>query len=90
MATAQCGDDNCASTPCLHGGGCTNTGDKEYQCDCPHGLWEGENCADDVDNCVSQKVDLNGVQYGGEYLSGFNRLFVAMENTRVSVFPASP
>ena len=67
-AAPQCGDDNCASNPCEHGV-CTNTGDKEYECFCPRGLWEGENCADDVDNCVTQKGDLIGAQYGGEHLA---------------------
>jgi hypothetical protein len=68
---------------------CTNTGDKEDQCDCPHGLWKGENCADDVDNCVSQKGDLNGAQYGGEYASGFNRILWPWNAQGLS-FSASP
>jgi hypothetical protein len=47
-----------------HDATCTNTGDDEYGCACPVG-WQGGNCADDVDDCVPQKGDLPGDQYGG-------------------------
>ena len=35
----------CASTPCLYGGTCTEPAPNQYQCDCPPGI-EGSNCQD--------------------------------------------
>jgi hypothetical protein len=61
---AECGDDNCASTPCDHDSSCANTRDTEYTCTCSAG-WESVNCRDDIDNCITQSGDLQGSQYGG-------------------------
>jgi hypothetical protein len=47
---------------------CTNVADEEYACNCAVG-WEGENCDDDVDNCVHQRKDLVGDQHGGADVS---------------------
>ena len=37
--------EECASTPCLYGGTCTEPVPNQYQCDCPPGI-EGSNCQD--------------------------------------------
>ena len=46
--------DECCSSPCEHGGACTD-GDDSYTCDCdvPSAFgWTGENCELDIDECA--------------------------------------
>ena len=52
MHVCSCGHDSCLSTPCQHSGGCTNTGDDAYACNCDTKHWAGANCEDDVDECL--------------------------------------
>jgi hypothetical protein len=43
--------DDCASTPCQHGGTCTDLGFFSYSCECTRG-WTGTDCEQDVEECT--------------------------------------
>ena len=66
FVASGCTDINdCAGTPCQHGGLCTDTGASSFECECPSGevaggdggvwaLWVGHTCTTDVDECQSE------------------------------------
>ncbi|CAL4154580.1 unnamed protein product, partial [Meganyctiphanes norvegica] len=45
-------EDNCASSPCLHGGQCTDALD-DYLCECDSTGYEGSYCGVNIDECSS-------------------------------------
>ncbi|KAM4697938.1 uncharacterized protein WCC33_013561 [Rhinophrynus dorsalis] len=46
-------DSPCSSNPCQNGGLCVELGIKKtYRCECPP-AWQGEHCATDIDECLS-------------------------------------
>ena len=58
----------CYRKPCLHGGRCTENGEK-YSCSCEKGF-TGTNCETDIDECVSAPCQNNGscVDQAGKYI----------------------
>lgn len=60
----------CASSPCKHGGACID-GAAAYTCDCLHGFL-GEHCEVDVDECASQPCQNGGICADGPGRYGCN------------------
>ena len=49
--------DECESTPCQNDGHCTEGGIGAYTCECARTGYEGDNCVDDADECISSPCD---------------------------------
>lgn len=61
--------DECASSPCQHGGTCEDAYNR-YYCRCPSG-YQGKNCEQDVDECARHKGTELDCQNGGTCLNTF-------------------